>query len=303
MAVIARSQTVTQNRCPVANESPTPLAPEEMAVAAADSATPAPSRNDLIVALRPLIEQAALVAARTIYDAPQLRQDLLDQSLNHVVERLPTFDPKRGSFQTWARVVLHRLGCNLRRSRARRKEFTQENQQIEALPHRNVSGAEEAIERLGACFIGLRAVLDARAWPPSRQIDYYAVLLLQLRLELADLYRATCGERPQGEVAERVVVWLPWHTHEGIRCCRPGLPTLAAMWSALAPRLGERLGGLQEVVEIVNGMDDLAGGMRLTYGTLTQWTFRARREAQERFGEDWHAAGFARLLCRGGSKS
>ena len=75
------------------------------------------------------------------------------------------------------------------------------------------------------------------------------------------------------------------------------------MWSALAPRLGERLGGLQEIVEIVNGMNGVASGTRLTYDTLAQWTYRARKLAQERFGEDWHAAGFARLLCRGGSHS
>lgn len=171
------------------------------------------------------------------------------------------------------------------------------------MPHTNVSGAEEAVERPGGYFGGLRAILDAYAWPPSRQIDYYAVLLLQLRLELADLYRATCGEHPPGEVGERVVVWLPWHSHEDGRRCRSGLPTLADMWSALAPRLGERLGELQEVVEIVNGMSGMSDDKRLTYDTLAQWTFRARKEAHKRFGEDWHAAGFARLLCRGGSNS
>lgn len=303
MAVVARSQTVTQDSCPVANESPTPPTPEEMAVAAADSATPAQTKNDLILALRPLIEQAALVAARAIHANPQLRQDLLDQSLDHVVQRLPKFDPKRGCFQGWSRMVLHSLGCNLRRTQVSRREFAQEKEKSEALLHGNASGAEEAIKRLGDYFGGLRAALDSHAWPPSRQIDYYAVLLLQLRLELADLYRATCGERPSGEVGERVVVWLPWHSHEDSRRCRRGLPTLADMWSALAPRLGERLGGLQEVVEIVNGLNGMTGGTRLTYDTLAQWTFRARKEARERFGEDWHAAGFARLLCRGGSNS
>lgn len=126
MAVVARSQTVTQDRCPVANESPHPPTPEEMAIAAADSATPAQARNDLIVALRPLIEQAALVAARAIHADAQLRQDLLDQSLDHVVERLPKFDPKRGCFQGWTSMVLQSLGCNLRRSRGSRREFAQE---------------------------------------------------------------------------------------------------------------------------------------------------------------------------------
>jgi DNA-directed RNA polymerase specialized sigma24 family protein len=303
MVVIARSQTVTQDRCPVANEPPTPQTPEEMAVAAADCATPAQTRNDLIVALRPLIEQAALVAARAIHADAQLRQDLLDQSLDHVVERLSKFDPTRGNFQGWTRMVLQNLGCNLRRSRGSRREFTQVKETIEALPDANASGAAEAFERLGSYFGDLRAVLDDHAWQPSRHVDYYAVLLLMLRLELADLYRSTFGERPPGEVAERVVAWLPWHTHETGRCCRPGLPTLAAMWSVLAPQLGERLEGLHAVVEIVNCMNGMAGGTRLTYATLAQWTFRARKEAQERFGEDWHAAGFARLLCRGGDNS
>ena len=83
MAVIARSQTVTQDRCPVANNSP-PSTPEAMAIAAADSATSDQTRNDLFVALRPLIEQAALVAARAIHADSQLCQDLLDQSLSAI---------------------------------------------------------------------------------------------------------------------------------------------------------------------------------------------------------------------------
>lgn len=271
-----------------------------MAVTAADSTTPAQTRNDLILALRPLIEQAALVTARAMNADPGLRQDLCDQSLTHIVEQLGKFDPQRGSFQGWCRMVLHSLGASLRRSRTRRAEVSIPSDQLESQPDRDCSSDEEAIEQLGACFLGLRAVLDARAWPPSRRIDYFAVLLLQLRLELADLYRATCGVRPAGEVVERVVDWLPWHNHEELRRCQAGLPTLAELWAALAPRLGERLGGLQEVVEIVN---EMAVGAHLTRNALAQWMFRARQEAMQRFGDDWDAAGFSRLLCRGGSTS
>jgi hypothetical protein len=141
----------------------------------------------------------------------------------------------------------------------------------------------------------MRDDLDVCAWPPSRAVDYYAVLLVLLRVEIAAVYRTLWPVSPPGDVADRAAVALPWRMAEEDRAFRPGLPNLAELWHRLAPRLDQNT-GLQVVLEALT--DPPPSGPLVSYTALGQWAHRAREMAQERLGPvAWREHGFACLLC------
>ena len=281
--------------------------PEELAFQAADFSAPAEARDHAFRALEPLVRQAARASARAINADERLREDLHDECLGHIAEKLPHYRPERGPFRVWVHQVLHNFGCDLRRRRRRLREVSL-SKEVVGRPDTGSRLTAAVVPEEGAAadlerrFAALRLQLDTCVWPPSRRVDYFAVLLARLRLELADHYRASReGVLPAQEAAERVAVWLPWRNDEEARRFRPDLPTLSDLWRELAPKLGERL-GLAEVVAVVNACPP--PGTRLSYDTLNQWMFRARKLAHESIGDDaWYAHGFAHLLGLSGRES
>ncbi|MEZ5940653.1 MAG: hypothetical protein R3C18_04625 [Planctomycetaceae bacterium] len=72
------------------------------------------------------------------------------------------------------------------------------------------------------------------------QVDYYAVLLMRTRLEIARLVAPTFQVREavaEGEVSRKVAEFLPWTGVEQQRAFRQGMPTLSDIWQSLEPLL------------------------------------------------------------------
>jgi hypothetical protein len=271
--------------------SPAPApTPEGLALLARDPTASREQRDAAAVALAALVREVAGQCAGAMRAERQLRQDLIDGSWGHVSERLSSYDPNVGPLGPWLRTVLTRLGHSLRRDRQR------EARHLMSLASRNEGkpDAQEAAGRLEARFAQMRADLDGCAWPPSRAVDYYAVLLVCLRLEIAAVCRRLWPVSPPGDVADRAAGALPWRPAEEARSFRSGLPSLAELWRRLAPRL-DRVAGLQVVLEALN---DPSPEPPVSYVALAQWESRARRMAEERLGPAaWREHGFAQLLC------
>lgn len=268
---------------------------QALACRAVDPACSPEDREAALAALASYIRGVAAGCACYIRAFAQARQDLIDQSVTHAGLALPTYDPGR-PFRPWLQVVLTRHGQTIRRHQARdagRRAALEKRE--EPAGH---STSEEGLGRLGERFADLREGLDCVAWPPARQVDYFAVLLVFCRVELV---RLACRNRvcPPEEVARQVADWLPWHRQEEARSFRPGLPTLEALWGRLAPALGGNA-GLGLVHSVLNGM----GPARpVSYQSLAGWSFRAREQARDLLGdEDWHGLGLAGLLDAGGGR-
>lgn len=72
------------------------------------------------------------------------------------------------------------------------------------------------------------------------QVDYYAVLLMRVRLEIARLlapYFQTQDVLEKDEVPKTIGDLMPWSRIEQRRAFRQGMPTLKDIWQSLAPRL------------------------------------------------------------------
>src|SRR5262245_15383269 len=238
-----------------------PLSPEEAAQRAADPAIPVEQRNEALRALRPLVEQVARQVAASAM-APYLRQQLVDESFTHVGLRIGQF-PASGEhvLENWLRTVLRNLGRDrYRRSRTRDPLNLAHTGQGRAAGQEAAASdipapdrfPSEAPAALAAAFRQMRTVLDRAAWAPAGQVDYYAVFLLRLRLQLAIERRRHSGspEAPPGEVASWVAGHLPSRGDEEARRIRPELPTLGELW-------GRLIGHLDGPVHLALGLEAL----------------------------------------------
>ena len=275
----------------------TPIAstPEGLAVLACDPTSPREQREGAVACLAELVREVAGQCAAALRADARLRLDLVEGSWEHVEARLPRYDPLRGQLVAWLRVVLTRLGHDLRRARQR------EARHLESLARRSAAGADaqEAAALLEASFRRMRADLDACAWPPAREVDHFAVLLVLLRVKVAAVCRRLWPLSPPGDVADRAAGAVPWRAVEEGRCFRQGLPSLGELWGRLAPRL-DRAAGTPVVLEALN---DPPPDAPVHYGALAQWAHRAQKMAQERLGEvAWRDHGFAQLLCHPGQE-
>ena len=240
-----------------------PSAGHELALIAADDGETEERRNRALSELRPLIESTAADVATTFRQL-HVRQDLLDDSFSHVAERLQQYRvTETGSFKGWLYRVLYHLGCDLRR-RIRRGDLLrhartgQAGETSPALDNVADTQAEPASGEAATClanlFTELRKLLDRVRWEPSRAIDYYALLLIELRLRLAASFcRALAAQEvPAAEIADQVERWLPWSDEEGGRRFRRDLLCLQHCWRDACERLGKH--GLRslDVVEMLN---------------------------------------------------
>lgn len=267
---------------------------EELVCQAADPASTDQERDDAWRWLTPVINRVAAEAAGALHAERWLRDELLKESVGHLHERLSRFDPTLGTFENWLYRVLYNLGATLRRRYRRCHALPAEPDLAPAAPP--PVEPDEAAAELARLLARLRRGLDRVAWTPGRQVDYYAVLLLQLRLVLVERYHAGGGGSPgqSGECAAWAERALPWHPAEQARRIRPALPPLADLWQTLSPWLDEPL---PRVTLLGRLNEALGAGSRIEHGTYGQWVYRCKAEARRQLDlADWHEHGFACLL-------
>jgi DNA-directed RNA polymerase specialized sigma24 family protein len=268
--------------------------PEDLVAVALDHHLPDEERNAALAALEPIVREVATQCSRRLIADEQVRRDLVELSFGFVQERLEQYDPAQGPLRPWLQGVLTHFGQDLRRRwlrHARRHAPLLTPEPEQSSPQR--PSLEELTAVLEEGFARMREDLDRCAWPPARAVDYYAVLLAHLRLEMvASCHRAGAAQAP-GEAARRAAGWLPWRAEEEVRRFRAGLPRLDELWRRLSPRLD----GCYRLDLLLEALNDPPPGPPVVYSTLAQWCYRARRTARERLGlEAWAEHGFARLL-------
>jgi hypothetical protein len=240
--------------------------------------------------LIPLIEEMADRVCTCSAGFEPIRQELRAMSVSHVWSKLPQFDASRPSFAGWVRRVLANLGRDLRKrtytqTRHLNEWYTQ--RQSHCAPEPVVEAADELAQGLQA----MRAALVASDWPVPAGVDYYAVLLLDVRLAL---WRVACPHHPaHAEASQWAAQALPWTPIETRRRPRANLPELGELWSRCT--CGQ--------VECPSQISQLLGQRLPEFpaNTFFQWCSRARRRGRQLLGaEGWQQSGFASLLGTGG---
>jgi DNA-directed RNA polymerase specialized sigma24 family protein len=279
-----------------------PSAAHQLALIAANDDETEERRNRALSELRPLIERAAADVAKQFRDSC-VKQDLLEDCFFQVTQRLPQFRVQEGgSFNGWLYRVLYHLGCDLRRRRGDLLDRARTGQAGDALPvleavadHRGEADCTEAAARLADLFVRLRKILDRIGWEPSRAVDYYALLLVELRVRMAACFTKSLGVEPASasDTADRVERWLPWREAEGRRRFRADLPILEHYWRDVRERLGKRALRSLDLVEALNR--PLTSG-HVSVAVWDQWMKRMRRETRQRVRPGEWESFFARLL-------
>ncbi|MFM7149535.1 MAG: hypothetical protein ACKO23_06800, partial [Gemmataceae bacterium] len=128
---------------------------------------------------------------------------------------------------------------------------------------------EEPMGMAKTVLAPMRQALDEANWNSKGELDYFAVLLIQIRMKLGENYLRDSGKVVQpGEVAQAVDGWFPWREEEKSRRFRSGYPDLWSLWQSMKAFLDQGM-GLKELVDLVNSQK--TAGPELTPGTLTQW--------------------------------
>lgn len=267
------------------------IGPQELALRATDPALSQQEREVAFAELVPVIESLAARCAARLIASGQVKLDLQSQARTHIYDALDTFN-RTQEFMPWASKVLTNLGHEIRRgeerSRAKQRRWIERASRPERLP------TDEGLEMLGEEFSRMRAGLDRIRWSATGQVDYYAVLLVLCRTELACVARRSGFDGGPRSLAELIEGWLPWHTDELHLRFRPGLPSLSELWHHLAPELGPSAA----LALVLSSLNALVANAPVRYTSLNMWCYRARNEAGARLGPDWEHLGFAALLGR-----
>ena len=248
------------------------------------------SPDDFVPIVNRLVER---VSRR--FPAP-IGQRLAEEAVSRIYQRLGQFCASRGCFARWCYRLLYNRALDLLRWHRRSRTRLLSLEALSHLPDPIAVQSPEAEQRTEAILADLRSVrrlLDDISWgtPSQGEVDYFAVLLLHLRLAMAGrLGQTLTGDelQPAGGVAGFLAHVLPWsRAEEGLRC-RRGLPPLADVWEALRPevdRLPCRVSG-EDLCRTLSRLQP--GGPALNPLTWHQWCQRARKAALRRMGpEAW----------------
>lgn len=252
--------------------------------------------------------------------SPAIRDELEpDAILSLLAEKVNRFRSDGGAFVPWCHVVVQNHASTLRRTLQRdglgrtKTGSSGSSREIDLLQEKttqflgNDGSLNEELESIGERFQVLRLALNDVTWEPegSRRVDYYAVLLLHLRMILAarlQRYTNDGNVLPMFCWSKFIEFCLPWRGGEGQRYFRPGEPSLADVWTGLASRIdaSEDDIPLDLADELLGTMESL-GSDRLTIDVWHQWTKRARDQVRTRLApEAWDRAFASWFPYRGG---
>lgn len=271
-----------------------------LACLVADTRQRPDARDRGLQQLRPVIESIARRVSAGFRG--NWHHDLVAESCAIIWLQLPRFDPARGRFEDWCRVVLYRYALDVwrksRRGPVRPAVGGDEvHAMLEAIADDDARDASE--DALARCREA-RRVLDRIAWPPPRAVDYFAVLLLQLRVAAARYL--TQGALSQ-DAAWRAdlplhVEWLlPWHPAEQQRPLKRDWPPLATCWESVRAALATPAARIDADALCRTIAACLPPAAQLTPDVWNQWVHRAKDQARTRVQDEavW-ARCFARLL-------
>lgn len=277
-----------------------PAVASELASLVADRNQPEERRHRALERLVPLIEENAWQTAARFPE--WLRNDLREESRTIVWLRVHQFDPSLGRFEDWCRVVLHNYGVDLlRKSRkglVRPATGGQAASTAVCLPA--TTAPEETSDQVMQRCRELRAVLDSITWLPPRGVNYFAVLLVQLRLSMIRRLipnNAAQEISSEGQIPDLVEWLLPWHPHEEQASFKSGWPSLSQLWSALRSLAGHP-GSAMGAPVLCQTLDRLLPPwVRLTPDLWHHWVHRAKDNARCRLQDEsiWIRC-FGRLL-------
>lgn len=166
--------------------------------------------------------------------SPSVARTLEDDAVSFVYQRLPAFQSERGAFDSWVQVLLTNLGRDLRRKHRldiadSRNDNTKpddaENSDARADYSARIAELRQALNRLGSV---------AEVAPNGN--DYFAILLLELRLRMARRIAASVRAGMEMSASASSVIEtfaLPWLPSESARRCRLAWETLETVWEAI----------------------------------------------------------------------
>jgi DNA-directed RNA polymerase specialized sigma24 family protein len=261
--------------------------PSELAVTVA-KAPSAEERQQAMAALTPVVVRLAEEVGRQ-FD-PRVTHDLVGEAPGLLWEKLTrpgasTYDPRGGRFEDWCRAVLRNWTLDrLRRAAAdplRAAPGGLLDEQAEDPSAAREADAQEAAALVERDLAQVRRLLDevrGAGWS-ARGVDFYAVFLFYLRWALATRLSHTWVEEgaglPPGEMAGLVARCLPWRDGERRLRFRPGAPTLAELWAAVAGALDSPPYRLP-VADLCAALSRLWPGRVVTMDAWYQWVKRAR---------------------------
>ncbi|HZW32316.1 MAG TPA: hypothetical protein VFF52_16505 [Isosphaeraceae bacterium] len=241
---------------------------------------------------------------------PRIRDRLQpDAILSLLLEKIPGFREGQGRFEAWCRVVVSHYAfdvCHRSRDALDRPGTVSllpgEELVASAVDDRNPSAIDSAVRDLGRELRMVRQTLDEISWDPSpaRQIDYYAVLLVQLRWAFFE--RLHGGLPSRDLVGLEAETWsgliescMPWDANQHARCFKPGWPSLADLWWVIAEAIDQT--GSLSFEQFSCGLRTLCPETAsLTPDLWRHWVKRAKDAARERMDpSDWDRL-FRRLL-------
>ncbi len=271
-----------------------------LACLAADNECPRELRDRAWEHLFPVIERIGRQVASRFRGS--LHDELAAESAAVVWLRIQRFQPKAGSFEDWCRTVLHHYAIDVYRRRARnpvQPAAGGEGPNL-ALEMAASDDTQDVSEEVMTRCRELRAVLDQIAWPPSRVVHYFAVLLLQLRLAAArQLTREELSRDAswRADLSQLVQWLLPWHPGERQAVFKRGWPPLETVWRGISTALGDPAVKIEADLICQTITPLLPPAAQLTPDVWNQWVRRAKDQARSQVQDEAVWAGcFGRLL-------
>ncbi len=241
--------------------------------------------------------------------SPTIREELSEDAIHSLlVERIDQYRPEGGSFASWCYAVVRNHGASLQRRLSRdalgrmAASRAVSDDGPDRLMVQPANDPSDTVPDLGEEFGRIRQTLDRIAWESEGvgRVDYYAVLLLHLRMALAAQVERCArkdGEFPLPGRSKFLEFCLPWRQDEAGRRFRPEEPTLERIWTELAGAIDAGEGGAgTDLVAVLLDVIEAQGAGRVTADWWNQRTKRARDEARARMGEEEWDRRFARWV-------
>ncbi len=223
-----------------------------------------------------------------------------------LAERITKYNPEKGKLLPWcATVVCNRAGDEMRHLErdalghaSAGKGTDKEHDTLDEMKDTR-AGVTPGEEELSLIVEQVRRLCDQVADQPKGKIDYFAVLLVQIRWVVSERIRKGLSEwelEGLGKRSEIVEFLLPWTEAESQRRFREGWPRIAEIWEAMAVVMEQTDQALSftQFQELLEKRHSEAVDLRAD--VWHQWVRRAKKAAHSLVGaEDWEKC-LGRLL-------
>jgi len=207
-----------------------------------------------------------------------------------LAEKVTKYNPAEGGFRGWCvKVVRNNALDKVRHLNRDALGHTSTGIFLETKDAR--AGVTQGEEKLSEIVERVRGLCDLVAKQPKGKIDYFSVLLVQIRWVVAERIRKGLSEwelEGLGKPSEIVEFLLPWTEEESQRRFREGWPRIAEIWEAMAVVMTQtdRALSFTQFQELLEKRHPEAVDLRAD--VWHQWVRRAKKAAQSLIGPgDW----------------